>query len=355
MLGPDDEIDGDEDDEMKIHDGSSSYNRKDGSTAHHPHIPTEPIVKSFTYHSDVPDVCKVEDVALGVDEAGRGPVLGPMVYAICYVPVSRKNDLKKSGVADSKTLDEGQRDALFEELQGYREWTGWAVHANSPQDISESMLRKNKYNLNALAHDTTAKLIRETLERGVRVTEIFVDTVGPTATYQAKLSDLFPGIAITVAKKADSLYPVVSAASICAKVTRDACLRDWSFAEKDMDMLSREFGSGYPSDPNTTRWLRESMDPVFGYPGLIRFSWSTTTNLLEKDGVPVEWPIEKDEAEDQPEISQFFVKLPPTNTRAGGKKQKDQHVPSIHKIQLERVSDRDKFFKEMRAVHCLRL
>jgi ribonuclease H2 subunit A len=68
--------------------------------------------------------------------------------------------------------------------------------------------------------------------------------VGSAEKYQAKLSLLFPDIDITVAKKADSLYPVVSAASICAKVTRDALLHSWKFLENvDVD---RNFGSGYP-------------------------------------------------------------------------------------------------------------
>ncbi|TPX52274.1 hypothetical protein SeMB42_g01533 [Synchytrium endobioticum] len=314
----------------------------------HAHIPTQAVIASFTHHADVPSACTAEDVVLGVDEAGR-----PMVYAVCYVPVARKDELRMSGVADSKTLDEEQRDALFDAL-ARTAWAGWAVHACSPHDISEAMLRRTKYNLNALAHDTTVKLIQETMHRGVRVAEIYVDTVGPTDTYQAKLCALFPGVSVTVAKKADSLYPVVSAASICAKVTRDAMLRGWIFAEKGLHTLSREFGSGYPSDPNTTRWLRENMDPIFGFPGLIRFSWSTTANMLEQDATHVEWPIDKDE-DDQTEISSFFVKAPPATRSRGGKK--NQQIPEVvvHKIQTTRPADRDRFFKEMRAVHCLRL
>ena len=79
----------------------------------------------------------------------------------------------------------------------------------------------------------------------MRVERIFVDTVGDPEKYQQKLSKLFPGIKVVVAKKADSLYPVVSAASICAKVSRDHRLRDWSFTEI-MPIDSRDFGSGYP-------------------------------------------------------------------------------------------------------------
>lgn len=105
---------------------------------------------------------------------------------------------------------------------------------------------RTKYNLNALSHDTAAGLIRRVIADGVRLTEViqlylswslpsstsshsppfppllllqvYVDTVGDPGKYQAKLSEMFPQLSITVAKKADSLYPIVSAASICAKV-----------------------------------------------------------------------------------------------------------------------------------------
>ena len=93
-----------------------------------------------------------------------------------------------------------------------------------------------------------------------------------------------------MAKKADSKYPVVSAASICAKVTRDDVLRHWIFAESGMeDTFSRQFGSGYPSDPKTVSWLKASMDPVFGYPNIVRFSWATCKTLLETSGKAVRW------------------------------------------------------------------
>ncbi|KAI9239818.1 MAG: ribonuclease H-like domain-containing protein [Podila humilis] len=250
------------------------------------------LLKSYTYATSLPTALeKDQECILGVDEAGRGPVLGPMVYGICYCPLAKKDELADLGFADSKTLKEDERDNLLDVIMSRPDLIGWSVRVLSPMDISNSMLRKEKYNLNALAHDTTIQLIRETLASGVNLREVYVDTVGPPETYQAKLERIFPSITkIVVAKKADSKYPIVSAASICAKVTRDDVLRHWVFAESGIEEnVSREFGSGYPSDPKTVSWLKKNMDPVFGYPNIVRFSWGTCKTLLETSGKPVRW------------------------------------------------------------------
>jgi len=70
-----------------------------------------------------------------------------------------------------------------------------------------SMYSRIKYNLNEISHDAAIGLIRKALAAGVKVAEIYVDTVGPPEKYEAKLQNLFPEIQVTVAKKADSLYP----------------------------------------------------------------------------------------------------------------------------------------------------
>ncbi|GBN21810.1 Ribonuclease H2 subunit A [Araneus ventricosus] len=166
---------------------------------------------------------------------------------------------------------------------------------------------KSKYNLNALSHDSAIGLIRKALELGVAVAEVYVDTVGPPEKYQAKLAALFPDIKITVAKKADSLYPIVSAASICAKVARDNAVKSWQFSEGEQ-FQDVEYGSGYPNDPVTKKFLANNIDPVFGFPQFVRFSWSTAEKILESSAAKIEW--EEVEDEDSPKkTSQNLLKF----------------------------------------------
>lgn len=250
---------------------------------------------SSTYHSPIPSEVKLnmaDPVVLGVDEAGRGPVMGAMVYGISYCLKSYQDHLKKKyGFADSKTLKDSTRQDLFklidEENHELAQNVGWATCTMTAKDISNGMLRSalgaGSYNLNEQAHDTTIQLIKETIQFGVNVQEIYVDTVGPPATYQAKLSKIFPGIDITVTKKADSIYPIVSTASVVAKVTRDLNLQ-W-YNKHHETLKGHKIGSGYPSDPNTSKWLTGNVDKVFGWShGLVRFLWQTAKDALEKNG-----------------------------------------------------------------------
>lgn len=242
---------------------------------------------SSTYLTGVPSGVGDKPCILGVDEAGRGPVLGPMVYALSYCTKEFEDELKKVGFADSKTLNAKSRSSYLEQIctdERLKEHLGWGTTIMTARDIGRGMLKPEThgvYNLNAQAHDTTMELIDHVLKQGVNVQEVYVDTVGPPLKYQAKLSERFPGIKVTVAKKADSIYPIVSAASICAKVTRDASL-------VLNDPSGGVWGSGYPADPRTSSWLKANLDSVFGWGHMVRYSWNTSKDLLEKQ-VMVEW------------------------------------------------------------------
>ncbi|KAI9318039.1 ribonuclease HII [Dichotomocladium elegans] len=218
-----------------------------------------------------------------------------MVYAVCYYPKSRHEEFKALGFDDSKKLTEEKRVSLAEVIQMNLDWVGWAVRVISPQEISYNMFSRPVYNLNEMAHDATMHLIQRVLDSKIRVNEIFVDPVGPSGSYKAKLSRFFPGIEFTIEPHADALYPSVSAASICAKVTRDQILQLWIWNEPGLDgKIPLEFGSGYPSDPNTVRWLNENEDPFFGFPNLIRFSWKTISTRID-DTRLVEWSEDEDD------------------------------------------------------------
>lgn len=259
--------------------------------------------------SAVAAACRGEPCTLGVDEAGRGPVLGPMVYGICFCPISKQQQLQDLKVADSKTLTEKERERLFAKLDEAKDFIGWALEIISPNVISTSMQQRSKCNLNTLSHDSAIGLVQYALDSGVQVSEVYVDTVGPAEKYEAKLKQRFPELEITVRPKADSLFPIVSAASICAKVARDHVVQSWKFIE-DLGDISLDYGSGYPNDPKTKAWMESHVDPIFGYPQFVRFSWSTAQTILDNRAVPVHWDDDDDEEDaskkDTPSVLSYF-------------------------------------------------
>lgn len=228
-----------------------------------------------------------------------------MVYGIAYCPLEKQECLGELGFADSKTLTDEKRRELLRTASGHSDWFGWMLRVISPNSICNSMLNVAKYSLNAVSHDAAAGLVRRALSEGVDVREVYVDTVGPPDKYRAKLQAEFPDLSITVAKKADATYPIVSAASVCAKVARDGALEQWRFAE-GLDVPPEAYGSGYPNDPVTRKFLTENVDSVFGFPSLVRFSWATADKVLEaRAAAAVDWP-EEEEAEETQSIRSFF-------------------------------------------------
>ncbi|KAK6909366.1 hypothetical protein I203_103383 [Kwoniella mangroviensis CBS 8507] len=265
-----------------------------------------PMIDSYTYHSklsaSIDGQIKDEDEGwmMGIDEAGRGR---PMVYAAAYCPISFKTTLEDMGFDDSKALSADTRQSLWESFDVHPELC-YSSTSLSPQAISAGMLRRIPINLNRQAEDATVGLIKAALDRGVNVKECYVDALGPAPQWQARLTAIFPTIRFTVCPKADSLFKIVGAASIVAKVTRDRYVHNWTDYEdvgvdgsipvktikeggEEEEEINR--GSGYPSDPKTQAFLKNSLDPVFGYKGIVRFSWATVKVLLDKNGVECKW------------------------------------------------------------------
>jgi ribonuclease H2 subunit A len=140
-----------------------------------------------------------------------------MVYACAIAPLARTEALKSQGFADSKQLTAERRDQLYREMDDDGAIL-CLVDAISAAHISGKMQGRHKVSLNQIAMDSTVNLIKAALAQGANLQEVYVDTVGDSQTYQAKLSAQFPGVQFTVCPKADALYPIVSAASIAAKV-----------------------------------------------------------------------------------------------------------------------------------------
>lgn len=174
---------------------------------------------------------------------------------------------------------------------------------------NRNFLRK-KHNLNEISHLAAVSkfyqlivvfsffldLVKYIVNNKVNVREIYVDTVGPPESYRNKLINIFPNINITVKPKADSLFPSVSGASILAKVKRDELLSNWwgkTFSDccdfNGNKISNLDQGSGYPGDPKTKEFLKQVFDPVFGFPNIVRFSWSTASEMIEKSGYQVIW------------------------------------------------------------------
>ena len=258
-------------------------------------------VEEFMQAHDVSD----DHMVLGIDEAGRGPVLGPMVYTGAIVSLREHDDLVNlCHVADSKQLSHEHRVkslTQFKNLETFQQFTVML----SAEEISETMTGRSGRTLNTMSHDAAIAIIHKaTIAAKGKLQAVYVDTVGPPETYQRMLSGRFPHIRVTVRKKADSLFPIVSAASIVAKTTRDAT----------MEALGLRCGSGYPADPDTKRWIHNQLHHFFVIPScfpFVRHSWMTVEALGKDNSVQCtfEKDIEDDESSKQPKLS--FAKVPP--------------------------------------------
>ena len=246
------------------------------------------------------------------------------MYGLLYLPLFSHRSLlaETHHFDDSKLLTPTFRSSLMKTLcttgTDLFEQCGWATRVMSARDISSGMLKPaGTYNLNAQAMDATIDLIKDVFAKGINVKEIYIDTIGNPQTYQQKLERIFPTTMITVAKKADSLYPCVSAASVCAKVTRDAalevCYQAYSFSKSDTEKLklsAEGWGSGYPSDGRCNAWLKDNMDPLFGWGNECRFSWGgNAKDLLEGNGTKIDWP-KANEGDQHMQMTDFFAAFP---------------------------------------------
>jgi len=249
--------------------------------------------------SDIPESCRKSKtgVVLGIDEAGRGPVLGPMTYG-CAFWNPDDQDLIPKGFTDSKQLDKNTRSSLFSSIKSCPSM-GFVLRVLHASEISRNMLRADPYNLNAMSHDSAMEMIQAVLDAGVKIDTAYIDTVGIPESYQRKLEREFRGheIKFVVEKKADANYAPCSAASVVAKVCRDSIVEAWTWSEPGFEPKDgKNYGSGYPSDPKCKSWMQNNMSGgVFCFPDFVRFSWAPAKLAVKAKGVKVQWKAEEED------------------------------------------------------------
>ena len=207
----------------------------------------------------------------GVDDAGRGPIIGPLVIAgvlICEKDLSKLRDL---GVKDSKLLSPQRRQKLAVDLTKLD--VEFHVESLSPAEVDKVVGAGRKlHRLNRLEARTMAKVI-DVLKPDIA----YVDAADVLADRFRKhiLENLSFEVKVVSEHKADVKYPVVSAASIIAKVERDRAI------EKLKEKYSNigEMGSGYASDPKTLKFLEKWYATFRSYPECVRKSWKPAKEL----------------------------------------------------------------------------
>ncbi len=213
----------------------------------------------------------------GVDEAGRGPVFGPLVICCaCF----NKNDLealKIDGVTDSKKLTPHRRELLAKEIKATA--VDHEVVIIDPAEIDQYVTSgKPGTNLNSLEVAGFCRAINALVGRKVKIDEVWLDAADVSEErFRIRVEQGLKSVQILVraAHKADERFIQVGAASIIAKTTRDAIIAD----------IAKEYGeigSGYPSDPTTKAFLRSYFKEYGTFPPFVRRSWKTIS-VLEKE------------------------------------------------------------------------
>lgn len=207
----------------------------------------------------------------GVDDAGRGPIIGPLVVAGVLLDEKDLPKLMDLGVRDSKRLSPDRREELAAEIKHLA--LKCHVEMLPPAEIDRVVeTGKKLHKLNRLEAQTMAKVI--TILRPdvayVDASDVLADRfkqhIAENLTFEAQ---------IISEHKADAKYPIVSAASIIAKVERDGALS--ALQEKHGNM-----GCGYPTDPNTIKFLERWIRTFGSYPDFVRKSWKPAKRLKKK-------------------------------------------------------------------------
>jgi ribonuclease HII len=208
-------------------------------------------------------------LALGIDEAGRGPVIGPLVISGVLIEDEKQDKLKDIGVRDSKLLKPEQRSALFSKIQDLA--VDDKIIIIEPKEIDDA-LNSDSLNLNWLEAIKTAELIND-----LHPEKVYLDCPSPNkSAYVNYVREhlVNKDVEIIAEHKAESKFPVVAAASILSKVTRDEEI-------KKLEKKYGKIGPGYQSNPITQEFIKGNWDK---HPEIFRKTWMTWKNQKKAKG-----------------------------------------------------------------------
>jgi ribonuclease HII len=210
----------------------------------------------------------------GVDEAGRGCVIGPLVVAGVMVKSENLQFLTDLGVKDSKLLTPKKREALYPAILSLTEkYQTIKVLPFQIDRVVESARRLHK--LNRLEAQTMAQIIAD-----LKPDEAYVDAADTVEhRFGNHIKECLKIKTRIISKhKADRIYPIVSAASIIAKVERDREIASLKLEYGD-------FGSGYLTDEKTMIFLKQLLEKNGEYPDFVRKSWKPAQRAKSERGV----------------------------------------------------------------------
>jgi len=220
----------------------------------------------------------MSDWLIGIDEAGRGPVIGPLVVSALAIPATDRSSLVDLGVRDSKDLTANARESIQESIRQLTRQRDWGIGTIvcEPARIDVNRLDSN---LNSLEIALFAEAIRSAIDPDdggtILADACDVDEARFARRLRAALGGEWAHWEIDARHGMDATDPVAGAASIIAKVTRDAAIAEHSAR------LGIDLGSGYPSDQRTRAALPDLLSGDTPH-DCLRWSWSTVSDLWQE-------------------------------------------------------------------------
>jgi ribonuclease HII len=204
---------------------------------------------------------------VGIDEAGRGPIIGPMVMCGVLIEEGQEKELEALGVKDSKLLSPSARERIAKVLEKKYKYHLIII---SPIEIDSVVGNGKTKNMNWLEAEKAGEIINE-----LKPDKVIIDCPSPNLkAYTEYIRERVDGKREIVCEhKADFKYLVVGAASILAKVARDAEI------EKLKEHVGIDFGSGYIADPKTKLFTEKCWNK---HPEIFRHSWAPYKKLVQE-------------------------------------------------------------------------